>query len=179
MPHTFIVKDAEGVEHTYDLTLHRTEDGAPLAAWVTGHAFEALALAFGAVGVAAIEKMAQAKKGAGLAAIAATIASNPEVMAQLDPAKVGAAVRGVLLKLSVPMQLRILRTTNRDGKPLVDGDGSPAKMYSTAYPKNYRELGEALVKVCQVNGFFPALGALSDAGKAAIAAMPSTTESED
>ncbi len=175
---TFTLKDAEGVEHTYDVTKHLTENGAQLAAWVTGHSFEALALAFGDVGIAAIEKMAQNKKGANLAAIAAAIASNPEIMAQLDAAKVGAAVRGVLIKLSVPMQLQILRTTNRDSKPLVE-EGKPTHTYNTAYPANYAELGQALVKVCQVNGFFPALGALSDAGKAAIAAMPSTTGNDD
>ena len=41
--HTFTLPDADGVLHTYETNRHRTELGAPLTAWVTGHVIETLA----------------------------------------------------------------------------------------------------------------------------------------
>ena len=175
--HTFTVNDAEGVAHTYELTRHRTQDGVPMTAWVTGHVVEALAQALGDVGVAALEKVA-AKGLQGWDAFKA-ITADPEVMKQVDIGKVGSTAREVVMKLSVPVQLVILRYTSRDGKPLVEDDGTPALTYNSVYPANYPELYQALFHVCRVNGFFPALGALGDAAKAALAATPSTPESEE
>lgn len=173
---TFKLKDADGAEHTYETTLHRTENGAPLTAWVTGNVIEALTLALGDVGIEATQKAA-AKGLTGWDAFKA-IASDPEVLKKVDVGKVGKALSDVVIKLSVPRQLAVLKNTNRDGKPLVE-DGKPTHMYSTAYPANYPELGQAVFQVCKVNGFFPALGALGDALKAALAATPSTPESEE
>ena len=74
------------------------------------------------------------------------------------------AARQSLLTVSDETIWSVLRYTNRDGEPLISSkSGKPTGVFDEAYAGNYMELGRALFKVAQVNGFFPGLGTSENA----------------
>lgn len=146
--HTFTLRDADGVEHSYQTIAHPADEGERLF-WAL------LALAgpsVGALAQAALTGPLLAEGGS-----LASIADRP-ISDLLEGVDFGAVGREVAAALSTPQALALsrdlLRHTTRDGTPL----HNPA-MRAQAYTRNYSEMVRALMEIVRFNRFFPLPGA--------------------
>lgn len=171
----FILLDSRGNAHRYDVTLHRGSEGQMLALRLSALLLEPLAEAVGPVVLGSLEGVMQAVEGGDNAGkkVLAAILDDPAILASIDASAVGRAAASSLRAIDEASIFNLLRYTNRDGEPLIDGrSGRPTVTYDTAYAGNYMELGRALWQVAQVNGFFPALGTSGGASKKASSRAP-------
>lgn len=128
---------AEVKGHLYEVTLHPTEDGIPLAAEVMSYLAEPFARLIDAwvQGQDDLENV-----------------ELEDILRDVDWSAVGSDVSKVLQKIALNPGLvkRLLKHTTRDGKGL-----EMPSVFNEAYQGNYVELGLALFQVCKANGFLP------------------------
>lgn len=124
----------EVMGHTYDIMLHPTDEGVPLAAEVASY----LAEPFSRL----LEAWAKDMQNEDL----------ENVLRSADWSGIGGDLSKVLMKLAGKPQFvkQLLKHSRRDGKGL-----EMPQVFNEAYQGNYVELGAAIVAVIRANGFVP------------------------
>lgn len=149
--HTFVLTDADGVEHQYQILPHGAEDGERIM-------WQLDAMAVGPL--AALLQSGIGQLVAGEASVGDVLDKDVASLFEgVDFAGVGRDLSKVLGGPDIlALSGQLLRHTTRDGQKLVEGDKrTPA--FQMAYQRNYWELRRALFEVIRYNRFFPLPGA--------------------
>lgn len=158
--HDFVIKDAEGVPHRYEMTGHPP---------IQGQAIMWQLLALGAEPLGRLADLALTSDellGQVRAALAAPAPADAEaaesttlsdlaaVAKTLDLARLGRDVKSAILSADMPKLTRdVLQFTTRDGASLASDIH-----FAAAYKRNYGELLQAVWQVVQANRFLPLPG---------------------
>lgn len=135
-PHKFVLKDKDGVDHTYVCMPHPPSKGFAVVD-------QLLALGLGPV----VEAFVASAKGGG------TETDLASMMAHLDGSKVAGDILKGLDSIGGTFKIAesVLSETARDGVPLT------RQGIDVAYTRNYAEATAAVKEVIEHNGFFDAL----------------------
>lgn len=145
--HTFVLKDADGVEHQYQVLPHDADKG------------ERIMWQLDAMLVGPLGALLQSQLGRVIAAEASVNellgAKVEDVFQGIDLLAVG---RDLATHLRGPeilaLSAELMQHTTRDGLPM-----SVRENRSVAYQRNYWELRRALFEIIRYNRFFPLPGA--------------------
>lgn len=149
----FKLRDADGVEHVYDLTPHTHSQGQQLFWALMAMGVEPI--------VQALDVFMRSKalaKGTQLSDLLDRDTSEvvSEILGDADLGALGPALRRSLVSTPLDVIGRdLLRYTNRDGKPLSD-----EMVIDQAYQRNWGEYVQALWKSVEINRFFGPLSSL-------------------
>lgn len=172
-PVKFVLKDENGASHKYEVALHGARKGSLLRARLGSVVAEPVAalvyevMRVGDIRQAAAVLMASAAPDASLvdpSSRATLDAKRAEIMALVDPGKLGTAVKNALLSLPDDLIYALFEHVKRDGIPI--GISGFEDNFDDAYAANYTELESALWEVVKANRFL-SLPAIFSASKAA------------
>lgn len=141
--HTFTLCDGDGVEHTYEVLPHNTDEGLPIVGRLMQAGLPGLAAALGS-GV--LPTLLAARSGAKVDPAALLAGIDVGALGE----KLGAAIPQLDLARLGP---ELMKRTTRDGAPLAN----PAE-FNKAFRANYWELISACRAVIELNRFLPRLG---------------------